>query len=277
MQTHLICYADDQMSISQQLCTKSAKEVGKIDNTYTFGPNSLDPQFRKRCANILETPQRGGGKGFWLWKPYIVEQAIRQLDDGDILIYCDAGVEWTASVNHLIRRMDNYADSTEAEQSVFLFSNGHKHIDWCKFEVLRSMLPDIDTEDSWKQVQASVMLFRVNGYTREFCSRWLAWSSIPGFIDDAIRGPQLPEFREHRNDQSILTNLQIADGIPLHHWPAQYWQEQRLDFPGDKYPQMFYHHRLRNDEWLGVMKKAGMPNGGSINELFTYWMRQPKN
>jgi hypothetical protein len=95
------------------------------------------------------------------------------------------------------------------------------------------------------------MLFKVNEYTRDFCSRWLAWSCIPGFIDDTFNVHlQQPEYREHRNDQSIITNLAIEDGISLHHWPAQYWQGKKVDFPGDNYPQMFYHHRRRNVEWM---------------------------
>jgi hypothetical protein len=256
MQTTLICYADDQMTISQQLCIKSAKEVGKIDKAFSFGPNSIDKFFYQRHKHVLEAPQRGGGKGFWLWKPYIVDQAIRALPDGDILVYCDSGVEWIEPFKHLYMRavIENY----EAENDIFLFSNGHRHIDWCKKEVIERMSGrEIQGEGAeffrqqypWAQVQASVMIFRVNQYTRDFCARWLAWSCVPGFIDDTLRGPQLPEFREHRNDQSILTNLAIEDDIKLHWWPAQYWGISKANFHGDSYPQMFYHHRYRNNEW----------------------------
>jgi hypothetical protein len=261
MQTHLICYSDDQMTISQQLCTRSAREVGKIDHTYALGPHAIDPGFTRLHKDILTADQRGGGKGFWLWKPYIVQQAIENMNDGDILIYCDSGIEWVNDVNHLLRAMA--IEKYEAENDIFLFSNGHRHIDWCKKEVFDHMLPNIITDyprrnwEELKQVQASVMLFRVNSYTKEFCKHWLAWSCIPGFIDDTLRGPQFGEFREHRNDQSILTNLQIADDIPLHFWPAQYWENKRADFPGDRYPQMFYHHRRRNPEWLEDYKRYG--------------------
>lgn len=252
MQTTLICYADDQMTISQQLCIKSAKEVGKFDQAFSFTPAGIDKFFYQRHKHILEAPQRGGGYGYWLWKPYIVDQAIRALPDGDILVYCDSGVEWINCFKHLYERM--CIESYEAENDIFLFSNGHRHIDWCKAEVLTKMLVmppnwDASKQVPAKQVQASVMVFRVNEYTRNFCARWLAWSCIPGFIDDSIEWPQLPEFREHRNDQSILTNLAIEDDIKLHWWPAQYWQEKKKDFPGDNYPQMFYHHRYRNRDW----------------------------
>ena len=37
---------------------------------------------------MLEEP-RGGG--YWVWKPLIVREALCGLEDGDVLLYCDAG------------------------------------------------------------------------------------------------------------------------------------------------------------------------------------------
>lgn len=279
MQTTLICYADDQMTISQQLCLKSAIEVGKIDQALSCCPSGIDRFFQQRHKRILEAPQRGGGKGFWLWKPYIVDQAIRALPEGDTLIYCDSGVEWVAPFSHLQRRIAT--EKYEAENDIFLFSNGHRHIDWCKLEVISKMFGVPAKWDyagqgyqHYKQVQASVMVFRVNEYTRDFCARWLAWSCIPGFIDDSLSIDQLNEFREHRNDQSILTNLAIEDGIDLHHWPAQYWQAKKADFPGDDYPQMFYHHRYRNGDW-DQYKHSN--NCSSMNDAISVFMKSNKH
>ncbi len=271
MQTTLICYADDQMTISQQLCIKSAKEKGKIDQALSFGPTSIDKFFLKRHEDILNAPQRGGGKGFWLWKPYIVSMAINSLPENSILIYCDSGVEWINPVDYLIKTMGH--------ESIFLFNNGHRHIDWCKAEVIEHMLPNYRDSfrqatpgvQNWKQVQASVMLFRVNNITRAFCSAWLAWCCIPGFVDDMCRGPQHGEFREHRNDQSVITNLAIQQNIHLHWWPAQYWHNSKANFPGDHYPQMFYHHRYRNNEWFKEYP------GQLPNNIIADYMKRPKN
>jgi hypothetical protein len=273
------------MTVSQQLCIKSAKEVAKFDQALSFRDFSIDKHFQARYKQLLQSPQRGGGKGFWLWKPYIVEQAIRALPDGDTLVYCDSGVEWIAPFSHLLRRMDNFSDGPKSESSIFLFSNGHRHIDWCKVEIISKMFGVPAKWDyagqgfqHYKQVQASVIIMRVNEYTREFCSRWLAWSCIPGFINDAFNPAiQLPEFREHRNDQSILTNLAIEDGINLHHWPAQYWQDKKVDFPGDSYPQMFYHHRYRNIDWVKYAAGNGFGQPIDMYPVINHFMKNNKH
>lgn len=264
MQTHLICYADSNMTISQQLCLKSASEKGKIDVTVGVNNGFIDTEFQKRYERILSTQQRGGGYGFWLWKPYIVERYIRQMKDGDILIYCDSGVEWINDVKWLTTHMD---------QDIMLFSNEHRHIDWCKQEIWSHMLYTMPSSAA-KQVQASVMLFKVNDYTREFCARWLAWCCIPGFVDDTRRGPQLPEFAEHRNDQSVLTNLQIADKLKLHWWPAQYGHQVCGQYPSDNYGQMFYHHRYRNADWRKYMDSKG--GTYLLQELLRMFMNENK-
>lgn len=271
MQTHLICYADSNMTISQQLCMKSAQEIGKIDNVYSYNPSSLDRPFYHRYKHILEADQRAGGKGFWLWKPYIVESAIRALPEGDILIYCDSGVEWVNKFDHLYKALSNPQSNCD---DILLFGNEHRHVDWCKAEVWAPMLKlTLDAIIRHKQVQASVIIMRVSEYTRELASRWLAWSCIPGFIDDTLRGPQLREFSAHRNDQSILTNLAIEDGVQLHWWPAQYGHHIKRQYIDDWYPQMFYHHRRRNDEWATEMQKHGLTKDQAIQRF----MNQPKH
>jgi hypothetical protein len=247
VKTTLVCYADSNMITSQRLCVKSGKEKAGIDYAQAFTPFDFDPWFYKFNKEILEAPQRGGGTGFWLFKPYFVEQAVRNAKDGEYIIYADSGIEFITKSFHLILlRMET------SRQPIFLFGNNHQHLAWCKREVARQMLGNADLQGylSREQVQASVIIIKVNAYTRDFCKRWLAWAQVPGMIDDTLREDQLQGvFSAHRNDQSILTNLAIQDKIPLHWWPTQYGHCIKSKYPTDIYPQLFYHHRYRESDW----------------------------
>lgn len=255
--TTLVCYADDQMLTSQQLCIRSALEKGGIQCYAEYSPDTIkyDDGFYSRNERILEATQRGGGKGWWLWKPYICLDMLMRLNcennTGELkyLIYADAGVEFIDSMQHVI-------DSVEATgQDIFLFGNLHTHLLWCKSKVLQAMLPqwyDIDNIHTYEQVQASVIVFKVSEHAVDFARRWLAWSEIPGFIDDSDNTGIVDNgYRDHRNDQAILTNLAIADSIPMHWWPAQYGQLIKEHYD-DSYPQLFYHHRWRETDWQDV-------------------------
>lgn len=254
------------MSRSRALCIQSALKHG-VDRI--AGPHYFDPALETRDGFTLEWlksqpiyVQMGvewwtqRGVGYWLWKPYIIDQLLNKLSVGDVLVYADAGIEFIDNIRHIIERMD---------QDVWLFGNNWEHAHWCKAGVVESVCPPplgkpyfrIRWEDFGKQVQASVIFFRVSAHSRACIAEWLKWCLFEGgrLIDDSpSRLPNHPEFREHRHDQAILTTLAYREGIKLHYWPAQYNDgafsyEKLPEYAGDDYPIMFSHHRKRNHEW----------------------------
>ncbi len=225
-----------------------------MDDVIIYGLKDLDNAFYHYILRPLMN-DTGRGCGWWAWKPYIIFEQISLMQDGDILIYCDAGNEIVDNVNHIISKMD---------EDIFLFSNGWQHSHWCKKEVADAInkpeiwasvnkYEEVEMENDYneyfthKQVQASSIFFRVNQKTKDFVQEWYAWSIMPGMIDNTPRGPQFPEFREHRHDQAILTCLQIKYGIPLHWFPSLTNHHQLM--AGDNYPQIFNHHRKTNNLW----------------------------
>lgn len=238
----LLNFADDRMTRSQLLCTQAAYKNG-VEQVYQYNPGHIAKEFRDLNAETLAADR---GAGYWLWKPYFVWRALQHCEDGDILIYMDSGVELIAPVQNIIEAMD---------QDIFLFSNGHQHVHWCKADVYEAINEEGDRvaiySKGLQQVQASVIFFKVNAFTRKFIKEWLLWCQMPGFIDDSPSElPNHPEFAEHRHDQAILTCLQIKYGLNLHWWADHLWYEsQRYRWPDDKYPSMWNHHRKRNDQW----------------------------
>lgn len=230
----VVTYSDEHMSKAKELCWRSAMRHGCNDFD-CYWPFNIDSKFKAKNEKVLSQDR---GSGYWLWKPYVINDSMSEMKDGDILIYSDAGVEFVNNVDHIISVMD---------QDIFLFTNGWSHMDWCKMDVIKKIYPDQKPED--KQVQASVIFFRVNDKTRAFVKEWLELAQIPGFIDDSpSKEKNHPTFAEHRHDQSILTSLAYRDGYKLHWWPTQYSEHIRVQ--GDNYPTLFSHHRRRNDEWV---------------------------
>jgi len=241
---HLVTFASDDMSISAQRCIESAERMG-VDRVH-------------RTAPVKPSSERG--HGFWKWKPQVIlaimegdgSPFLKPLNDGDILIYADAGVEFIEPVSIVVDRMD---------QDIWLFGNETLHRQWCKRDIVEEVWPSSVrfTDDAWtcfdKQCQASVIFFRVNDYTRAFVKEWLDWCLFEGgrLIDDSpSRLPNHPEFKENRHDQAILTTLAYREGIKLHHWYVRYHDRtpgRGPFYPNDDYPPLYLHHRRRNNEW----------------------------
>jgi len=250
---HLVSFSDSRMSISQQQLTESAYKFG-VDDVHAYREYDLPDWFTRMQSEVM---QHERGYGFWAWKPWIVADAIHEINIGDCLIYCDAGNEFISSLQPILRTM------AENESDVFLFSNGWPHVDWCKGDTLKAILGWNYAEcevpyreklwQSWrehKQVQASTIFFRVSNYSRSFCKEWLAWSLMPGLIDNEdSTWPNAPTFREHRHDQAIIASMAIRRGIKLHWFPTTTALHIRKEHPGDYYDAILRHHRKRNDEW----------------------------
>lgn len=238
-----ITYSDHNMSFSRQKCADSMR-VNGVDRATEYAAGDIDDEFYEFNKSIMSSSR---GCGYWLWKPYVIYKEMQLLNDGDILIYSDAGVEFVNNVSHIIERMD---------EDMFLFTNGFPHVEWCKGDVIDNLLGWISREEhgdpyvgdnvlNFKQVQASVIFFRVNQKTRGFVKEWLLYCQMPGLIDDSpSKLPNYPTFAEHRHDQAILTCLQIQYQYKLHWWPTAYSEHIRV--PGDTYPVMFNHHRKRD-------------------------------
>lgn len=242
---HFVTYSADNMTRSREVCVEAARQHG-ANEIWEFTPMDIYGEFYEDNKAILDLER---GAGYWLWKPYFINRIANECKDDDYLVYCDAGVKLINNLSHLINAMD---------QDIFLFSNGHQHVHWCKMDCIKS-INELTYHEMFnasghhnfinlQQVQASFIIFRINPTTRNFIKEWLLWCQMPGFIDDSpSKLPNHPEFAQHRYDQAILTCLAIKYGYRLHWWADALWYwSQRSRWPDDKYPLMFEHHRKRN-------------------------------
>lgn len=239
-----ITFADSNMSQSAIVCRDSALKHG-AHHSIMFNERCYDPLFYNLNKDVLDQDR---GAGYWLWKPYIIYNNLCRLNEGDVLIYTDAGVEIVNDLNIIIDKMDS---------DVFLFGNNYKHLDWCKMSVMNGIFPRWDTKfnKNNKQIQASAIFIRNTKAARLFIGQWLKYCQLDGFIDDSLSTDyNYPTFQEHRHDQAILTCLAYKHGLTLHWWPAHYNGGQFIydkdqQFQDDNYPVIFHHHRKRNNEW----------------------------
>jgi hypothetical protein len=245
----LVVYSDQNMTISRKRCIESAKKYG-IEDVHEWDREMIEQtEFYQLNREILDTER---GSGLWCWKSYIIYKAMLDMQDGDILLYMDAGVELINDPQHIINVM---------EEDVFLFGNNWNHVDFCKADVIEAVNGILNTDlmdhvYAWnKQVQASVIFIRVSKFSREFIKSWLCYCMLPNMIDDSpSKVPNYPTFQDGRHDQAILTCLQIKHGLKLHYWPASYSNgafiyEKIEQYKGDNYPVIFNHTRKRNNEY----------------------------
>ena len=85
---HLITYGNSKFEKSKQRLKTDAKNSGWFDTITVYEPNDLDNTFKEKFKNILDCQK---GAGYWIWKSEIIKMKLKEINDGNILIYLDAG------------------------------------------------------------------------------------------------------------------------------------------------------------------------------------------
>jgi len=85
-----LAFADSRLESTLRRIRQQAEDMHVFgDRILTFTERDLDADFQERMAKHLLPGSRGFG--YWCWKPQIVLQVLKEMDDGDVLLYADAG------------------------------------------------------------------------------------------------------------------------------------------------------------------------------------------
>jgi hypothetical protein len=194
------------------------------------------------------------GAGYWRWKPWIILDTFRHAKEGDLVLYSDAAVELIADPAPLF--------AMAAGRSIVLFEHGRRHDGtpslpmsvWTKRDCFVMMDADEPRFHDAQQFQAAFQIYRVGDESREFLRRLAEETMDDRKVSDLpnVSGlPNLPGFKDHRHDQSILSILAIKHGI------------HPLGDPSDRNQHaapFFRHHRRRSSfyirQFLGRFRPA---------------------
>lgn len=180
-----------------------------IDRVEKYTEKNLDDNYFRLFEQILDKPSKGFG--FWSWKPYLISRELETLNEGDVLIYLDAGVE----INPRGRqRLTEYLDLV-ARQDILIFNQPAQHRHWTKPD---PMLISNDRHYFRNQAVAGILLFRVCEKSKRFVQNWLRLSAYEGgrlLVDEELPHQGSGKIIAHRHDQSVLSRVAFEQGIIL--------------------------------------------------------------
>jgi hypothetical protein len=222
---YLVSYASPKYEPYRQQLNGSALAFG-IEKTLPYKPEDLNgTEFYRKNKGILASPK---GAGYWLWKPYIILDAMSKAEEDAILIYSDADNMFHSAAEPL-------AELCQAQGGMIFFKTmSYINRSWTKRDCF--VLMDCDAPAYWNadHLWAGLAVFVNNARSQAFVKEWLSYCVNPNIIGDQENGTGLgnfPEFIEHRYDQSVLSLLAVKHGIPSfrdlqfqHVWPDLKWR-----------------------------------------------------
>jgi hypothetical protein len=233
-----VSYATANLSQAARFLRRSAERHGL--DTRIYGPDSpVVADLRERYPAIM-TAKRGAG--YWLWKPFIVLDAMNSVPDGTAVLYTDIALTFVADPAPLL------ALAQQHPVCLFGISLGEPASAWTKRDCFVEL--GADTPDYWNLplLLGGFQLYRAGPQARAFLKMLCETMANDAALTDKpnIHGlPDLLGFREHRHDQSILTILAHREGTPIFPDPSQFgdWDRQPNGLP---FRQIFHLHRKRD-------------------------------
>ena len=214
MLIHLITYGDNNFKLSKKRLLQEATNTGWFDTVTAYNPDDLDKDFKEDFKDILKN-KRGGG--YWIWKPYIIKKKLEEINEGDILIYLDAG----CSIN--IKGKDRLNDYIEllnnSNAGIISFQMSHeKEKIWTTKEIFKyfNIDPKDSTEANTGQFIGGIRIMKKNENIYRLIEKELEiYKDNQLLVTDFYNNNQEDYFKENRHEQSIFSIIRKTSKNPI--------------------------------------------------------------
>lgn len=214
--TFFITYGDNNFKNSKQRLRKEAEATNLFDHVIVYEPQDVEKILANAPRATLDVFHEKRGGGFWIWKPLILQEQLKHMNEGDVLIYADAGCT-------LLNKQTDISNTISSIKKHDIgISHCKSYSSWSrKFygrkDVVTGLVTDVDKfyssndESSGLEYQANRLIVQKRPSSVDFIDRWakVAYEKPRWFTDDKSAIPNTLEFVEHRHDQTIYNALAI--------------------------------------------------------------------
>lgn len=207
---HFISYGNKRYNKAKERIKKEALATEWFDNVKIYEPKDLTVEFKEKYKEVLGM-DRGGG--YWIWKLDIIKQELSLINDGDILVYCDAGCVINKCGE---KRFIEYIDMlNKSDKGIISFQMNTPEKKWTTKKIFDYF--DLEVEGkigkSGQIIGGILVMKKCNKIIKMYdeYERVLDYNMF--LVTDRYNGEkQTAIFRENRHDQSIFSIIRKIYG-----------------------------------------------------------------
>ena len=209
----------DNMNIFNKICVYTEKD--------------FDKKFLDKHSNFINNSKRG--YGYWIWKSYFVKKTLDIMDDGDILIYADAGCTLINTPN-AIKRLNQYITlCNKLDNANIGFQMCFPEKSYTKMDLFNKLDVNNETMLNSGQLVGGIFILKKCSKIVNLINEYYDLSQDYHLIDDSKSNiNNHPDFIDHRHDQSLFSLLRKKLGtilIPDETWYPDFTDSKVLNFP----------------------------------------------
>jgi len=194
-----------------RICTE-AEQMKIFDKIIGYTEQDLinDTNFWDKHGDFITKNARG--YGYWLWKSYLTQKTMNEMNDDDILVYADAGC--TMNVDGKNRLLEYFDIVNNSKFGILSFDLGFHEKAWTKMDI-------IDYFEAYDLLEtghlcATAFILRKCEHTLNLVEKWYTACCEYHLIDDSpSKIPNSNFFAENRHDQSIFSVIRNKLGSEI--------------------------------------------------------------
>jgi hypothetical protein len=207
---YLIFFGDNSFKYKKLLLEKEATSVGWFDKIIIHSPETI-LDFLNQHQDFVQKYKRG--YGYWIWKPYVILDLLKQINYGDTITYIDCGA---SILKHKKNRFDEYLKIlNETDKPIIAFGELFENPQYAekyfqKMKILKRFnLHNDEIFLNSGQVESGVFICKKSNFALNFFQEWLSIVLENNYylVNDEDDLEQLECFIENRHDQSIFSIL----------------------------------------------------------------------
>jgi glycosyltransferase involved in cell wall biosynthesis len=210
---------------SMDVLRHSALTLGGADNVVLY--DHSHPLLERLGQQLPEFKDKKRGFMLWMWKPFIIQQTLSMVQEGDVVVYCDAGMSFNKSIRPYLKMLE--------ARDILLFRLGgyleenYRNKFWTKQDCFNAMDCNEKEFQECYQLNAAVQVYKKTPKTMQFIESYCGFCANIEVMDDVYRSPNRPGFIDHRHDQSVLTNLAVlhSPNVCIMRDPSQWGVKDR--------------------------------------------------
>jgi len=193
-------YAESLVRIKMQ-----AEYSGFFDKIIIYTEKDFDQTFLDSYSDLMKN---NTGYGFWIWKSYFVKKTFDKMNDGDILVYADAGCS-------IVKNLESYKKFKIYINLVKQHESGSLAFQMCfpeeTYTKSKTFIEfDLNNDEYRKsgQLVGTIFFLRKCPNTIKLVDEFYNYSTNVEIINNEFNKiEEIPTFIAHRNDQSIFSLL----------------------------------------------------------------------
>ena len=217
-QVMAITFADGVHSNYDRI-QKEMTTCGYFDHAQCFSTFDLSQSFLTNWLPFMKENKKGFG--YYIWKSFIIKNALESLADGEILVWLDAGMHIKPYQGSFV--LDKYYQRLiKSEHDILAFRIKYAEHVWTKrdlFELIQQRYPHFKPGVTDRQLCTGVLMLQKSANSIKFVNEWFEIATMDNArystSAPSLSGQEHIDFNDHRHDQSIFSMLAKVYGAVI--------------------------------------------------------------